>query len=62
MDETILEVLMYRDNMSLVEANDLIDEAKIMLNEYLQEGDTSSASEICREYFGLEEDYIFELL
>lgn len=62
MNETILEVLMCRDNMSLIEANDLIDEAKKTLNEYLQEGDTNSASEICREYFGLEEDYIFELV
>jgi hypothetical protein len=60
--ETILQVLMNRDSMEKKEALILINHAKIQLNEYLDDGDTFSASNICEEFFGLEEDYIMELM
>lgn len=53
---------MERDGMSAVDAQDTIDEACEMLDEYLEDGDLDSAAEICMEYFGLELDYIQELL
>ena len=62
MTESIKQVLMRRDNMSEQEADDLIDEAKYQLREYLDSGDLFAADEICYEYFGLEPDYLMELL
>ena len=58
----IKKVLMLRDNMSDSEADELIMEAKETLQEYLETGDTEAAHNICEEFFGLEPDYIFELL
>ena len=60
--ESIKEVLMRRDKMSEEEAKDLISEARETLQSYLDEGDISSAEDICAEYFGLEQDYIEELI
>lgn len=60
--ETIKEVLMRRDNMSESEADELIEEATEAVKEYLDEGDTYAAYEVCNEYFGLEPDYLMELI
>lgn len=60
MTETIKQVLMRRDGMSEGEADDLIDEAKAALNERLEDGDMPF--DICEEFFGLEPDYIIELI
>ncbi len=60
--ETIKEVLMQRDQMTAEEAEELIEEAKDQLQEYLEVGEMSKAEDICSEYFGLEPDYIEELL
>ena len=60
--ETIKQVLMRRDEMSDVEAQELISDAKIQLMEYLDEGDLEGAENICEEFFGLEPDYLMELL
>ncbi len=57
---TILEVLMKRDNMSAEEALELIEEARADLNERLENGE--QPYDICMEWFGLEPDYIMELL
>jgi len=57
---SIKEVLMRRDEMSSQEADNLIDEARTDLHERLKEGECPL--EICREWFGLEEDYIMELI
>ena len=62
MSETIKEVLMARDNMTEEEADDKINEAKEQLEEYLYDGDEISAYDICQEFFGLEPDYIMELM
>jgi hypothetical protein len=58
--ETIKQVLMARDGMSESAAEDLIREAQEDLNERLACGE--DAEDICMEYFGLEPDYIMELL
>lgn len=60
--ETIEQVLMRRDGMSSAEAQELISEARTQLREYLDEGDTEGAENICEEFFGLEPDYLMELL
>ena len=60
--KTIREVLIERDHISEEEANTLILAAKIQLDKYLTEGDLDSADEICLEFFGLEQDYIMDLM
>jgi hypothetical protein len=54
--DSILEVLMRRDGLSWSEAMDMIQEAKQMI----QEG--SDPEEILHYEFGLEPDYIFDLI
>lgn len=56
------QTLMQRDNISSSQAEVLIDEAREAFQEYLEEGDTMSAYDICLEYFGLEPDYITYLV
>jgi len=58
--ESIKEVLMRRDKMSVEEADDLIAQAKEDL--YARLGDGQIPDDICEEWFGLEPDYITELL
>lgn len=58
----IKKILMKRDGMSAEDAESLILEAKEALQEYLDNGDFLSAEDICEEYFGLEPDYVFELI
>ena len=60
--ETIKQVLMRRDGMSATEADEQIADAKEQLQEYLKDGNISAAENICAEFFGLEPDYIMELL
>ena len=60
--ETIKEILMRRDNMSETDAQALIDEATTALNDYLTNGDMDLAENICEEYFGLEPDYLDEIM
>lgn len=62
MTDTIKQVLMKRDKMSSQEADNLIDEAKTAMYRYIDTGHTDDAEAICEEYFGLEPDYIDELL
>jgi len=60
--DSIKEVLMTRDGLSEVEAELEIAEARVQLDEYLAEGDMEGAENICEEFFGLEPDYIMELM
>lgn len=62
MNETIKEILIRRDGMHPEEADDLIEAARVGLQEYLDEGDMFNAMDICSEYFGLEPDYIDEIM
>ena len=60
--ENIEQVLMKRDKMSEEEARSLILKVKEQLGKYLENKDMDSAEKICEEYFGLEPDYIHELI
>ena len=60
MAETIKQVLMRRDGKTEQEAKDLIDDARADFYERLNEGECPD--EICAEWFGLEPDYIMELM
>ena len=59
---SIKEILMSRDDMSSEEANQLIKDATESLNRCLEEGDMNRAELVCEEWFGLEPDYIYELI
>jgi hypothetical protein len=53
---------MKRDGLTDIEAKELIKEAcKAMIN-YLDHGEEFAAYDVCNEYFGLEPDYLDELL
>lgn len=58
----IKSILISRDGMTPTEADDLIQEAKAQLNEYLENDQQDLAYDICAEFFGLEPDYLDELL
>ena len=60
MRESITEILIRRDKMSVTEAATLLNEAKDQFNAYLDDGDLDLAEDICMEYFGLEPDYLDE--
>lgn len=59
---TIKQILMSRDGMSAMDADEEIKAASETLQEYLAEGDFESAHYVCEEFFGLEPDYVFELI
>ena len=60
--EGIVQILMRRDGLTEEDAMELVSEAREALNEYLADGDIESAEDVCGEYFGLEPDYITELM
>ncbi len=62
MRETIKEILIRRDGMEPAEADELIKEATDQLEEYVNDGYLGLAEEICQEFFGLEPDYLDELM
>jgi len=57
---TIKEVLMERDKLTAEEADVCIKEAREDLHNRLAEGEMPF--DICEEYFGLEPDYMMELM
>lgn len=57
---SVKKVLMERDGMRETEAEELIKEAYEDLQERVASGEY--AYDICEEYFGLEPDYLDELL
>jgi len=58
--ENIIEILMRRDSMTQEEAEQLVEDAKEELYARLEEGEMPY--DICSEFFGLEPDYLDELL
>ena len=60
--ETIKQILMRRDLMSADEADCLIEDAKREFHLLLEAGDFISAEDICADWFGLEPDYLEELI
>jgi len=62
MTQNIKTILMQRDQMTSEQADAMIREAVDDLSTRLEEGDIQSAYDICMEYFGLEPDYLEEML
>ena len=62
MRESIKQILIRRDNMTETEAEELIEEAREALQEYIEADDWYYADDICQEYFNLEPDYLDELM
>ena len=60
--DDIKSILMERDNMTSAEADALIKEAQIEMDNLLAEGNLNAAERICEDWFGLEPDYIMELI
>ena len=53
---------MRRDDMTSDEADDLINDAKESLSRRLERGDMQGAEAVCEDWFGLESDYLDELI
>ena len=60
--ESIKEVLIERDGMTEKDADELIAEAREQLMQYIEDGDMIAADDICMDYFGLEPDYLMEIM
>jgi len=60
--ESIKQVLMRRDGMSEEQADNQIEAAKENLHDLLSRGEMSAAEYICEDWFGLEPDYMMELM
>ena len=60
MANRIKAILMERDNMSEQDAEELIMSAYQDMHDRLAEGE--QPHDICEEWFGLEPDYIFDLM
>lgn len=60
--ETIKQILIRRDDVSSATADALIKEAHCAMCEYLDQGNLDRAYHVCEEYFGLEPDYLMELV
>lgn len=60
MRSNLVKTLMERDGITEKEANDLVEEAKEELYNRLSEGELPY--DICQEFFGLEPDYVEDLI
>jgi len=58
----IKAILIKRDGMSEAEADELINDAKESLSRRLERGDMQGAEAVCEDWFGLESDYLDELI
>jgi hypothetical protein len=58
--KSLVETLMDRDNISRTEAQKLENEARTEMIRRIDEGEDTW--DICEEYFGLEPDYLEDLL
>jgi len=58
--KSIKQILMNRDGMTEEEAQNLINEATEDMDNRLAKGEMPD--DICNEWFGLESDYIFDLI
>lgn len=62
MSERIIKILMRRDKLTREEAEDQVQEAKEELQLLLDNRDLDEAYNICETMFGLEPDYLDDLL
>ena len=58
----LIETLMKRDKISLSEAEELVEDAKMDLKAMLENDIPIDEAEFMYEWFGLEPDYFFEVL
>jgi hypothetical protein len=56
------QTIMQKYDWNEKEADSAIEEAKTMMYNYLDDGDQESAYNICEEMFGLEPDFLFDIL
>ena len=62
MTQSLKQELMVRDEITSAQADELISEAREELTSLLEEGNMEDAENICYDYFGLEPDYLIELI
>ena len=62
MRNTIINILMDRDGLTREEALASYREGIAAFNEYLEAGDLIAAMDICEEFWGLEPDYLDEIM
>lgn len=62
MRNTIINILMDRDGLTREEALASYREGIAAFNEYLEAGDLISAQDICEEFWGLEPDYLDDIM
>ena len=60
--ERIESVLMNRDGLTWEEANELVADARAELHYLLESDEWVDEAEFCYDWFGLEPDYIYQLL
>ena len=60
--DSLKTTIMRRDGLTSTQADAEIKQAKEAIQEYLEFGDTESAHKICMEFFGLEPDYLMDLI
>ena len=60
--DSLKRTLMISEGLTSREAEEKMAEARDQLNSYLANGDLISAEDICEEFFGLEPDYLFDLI
>ena len=62
MSESIVEVLRHRDGLSLAEAQEMVDDARDQMRALINAGDLDGLEELLSSEFGLEPDYLDEIL
>lgn len=60
--ETIKQLLMRRDGLTAQEADDQVAEGKQILAQLIHEERFVEAYDICEELFGIEPDYLIDLM
>lgn len=58
----IIKILMERDELTEAEATELYKEGHQALMECVEQGDLAGAKDITYDYFGLEPDYLDDML
>ncbi|MCP3940262.1 MAG: hypothetical protein GY710_02100 [Desulfobacteraceae bacterium] len=61
-ESRLKQVLMSRNGFTSEEADEEISLAKEELNELLEDGETDAAYNICEDMWGLEPDYLEDLI
>lgn len=58
----VVKILMRRDGISELEAENLVEETREEMMNAIEDGYYFEAEAILRDYLGLEPDYIFDIL